>query len=978
MVDSQSTHETLGRLAYTISKFKYILVITMLPQSSPTQPFVQRRTSSSIRRVFHQIPSAIQSRAITMQQSIHNRVNTATQIVKQRPIVLVTVLLVIILSVSVIYYTLFYTPLYTPRIVGDINFDPPVCIDYVNNITKTYNDNNNIVSMYDIHHGLHNTNGLKLHHTQSSHEALDYYIVGDDNSMERQRWNQRQNIFHLLWEDPVRKCPCHTCMHKLKVLVRSFLATQNLNNSSIILWASNTQELYDSIVLAPILPWVMVRKYDPFELAAGTFLEGNPILSTADSRVYLQGDLFRWLVLYVYGGVYIDADSILLNDFAPLLEKGDFWARWACTDDLTPGIMSLSKHGKVAYEVLHQLINTDPSEGGYIWGRGTMTPWYNNKLAKQKAGTLTADEAQIPYTAPACFFFPQWCTEQFHDYFDSTSASVSNPPELFLGGFAYHWHGGGGKRFERSYSMNSQFDLTERYVNKLLQLKFGRKTHQSHELIENSINQAKTSTGLVRHSSVFEPTWDTEHWYTTAFNQYAPPNACTTGNIHIEHILIFSAVAIILFCIVTQVFVKGGSKAAIRTTYNTTVQLIKSIYHIVLRLIDDVIGNIIYNIVQMIVRRVDGTHRYHALPPQSTQQNTRTSLMQRLTDSQYKTSTQRILLICLISIIYIIVRLVINSFESHDCGFGAGGTYSIGMYVGTSVLNVNQQDASKYKINNPVLVSTSVYDRPAKFVADPFIIHPSGELGDKPWWYLFFEVQSQPTGTEDGDIGVAMSMNGITWHYSGIVLDESFHLSYPYVFQYDNVWYMIPETGQRQQIRLYQATDFPYGWVLSSVLLDEHRSYLDTSIFQYHGYWYMYFTIGGDNNLYLYYSNNLFSSWQSHPKSPVVRNDKSQSRPAGRVTIIDDQYDTGKQTIYRFAQNNAVEYGHSVSVYEVTSLSTTLYDEHLIEPNPLLQGSRYGDSQFYMEWNNNNMHHIDPHQLPDGKYIAAVDGCGIP
>jgi hypothetical protein len=38
------------------------------------------------------------------------------------------------------------------------------------------------------------------------------------------------------------------------------------------------------------------------------------------------GDLFRFLVLYVYGGVYVEADSILFNDFTPIVNR-DFWAR---------------------------------------------------------------------------------------------------------------------------------------------------------------------------------------------------------------------------------------------------------------------------------------------------------------------------------------------------------------------------------------------------------------------------------------------------------------------------------------------------------------------------------------------------------------------------------------------------------------------------------------------------------------------------
>ncbi len=60
------------------------------------------------------------------------------------------------------------------------------------------------------------------------------------------------------------------------------------------------------------------------------------------------------------------------------------------------------------------------------------------------------------------------------------------------------------------------------------------------------------------------------------------------------------------------------------------------------------------------------------------------------------------------------------------------------------------------------------------------------------WWfclwqgakmYMFFE--SKNSITKQGDIGVAESTdNGATWSYVGIALDEEWHLSYPFIFEY--------------------------------------------------------------------------------------------------------------------------------------------------------------------------------------------------
>lgn len=50
--------------------------------------------------------------------------------------------------------------------------------------------------------------------------------------------------------------------------------------------------------------------------------------------------------------------------------------------------------------------------------------------------------------------------------------------------------------------------------------------------------------------------------------------------------------------------------------------------------------------------------------------------------------------------------------------------------------------------------------------------------------YLFFETKSPIT--MQGDIGAAKSIDkGATWEPLGIALDEAWHLSFPFVFNYN-------------------------------------------------------------------------------------------------------------------------------------------------------------------------------------------------
>ena len=62
-----------------------------------------------------------------------------------------------------------------------------------------------------------------------------------------------------------------------------------------------------------------------------------------------------------------------------------------------------------------------------------------------------------------------------------------------------------------------------------------------------------------------------------------------------------------------------------------------------------------------------------------------------------------------------------------------------------------------------------------------------------------------------------------------------------------------------------------------------------------------------------------------------------------------------------------MRYGSQVRAFEVSELTTTSYVEREHAQSPVLTASGNG-------WNRLGMHHVDPHLLPDGSWIAAVDG----
>jgi hypothetical protein len=273
--------------------------------------------------------------------------------------------------------------------------------------------------------------------------------------------------------------------------------------------------------------------------------------------------------------------------------------------------------------------------------------------------------------------------------------------------------------------------------------------------------------------------------------------------------------------------------------------------------------------------------------------------------------------------------------------------WSIGIYVGNSPVNLT----APQQIRNPVLTAKDVTDVPAEFFADPFVVWENGT------WYMFFEVLNNLT--VKGDIGLATSQDGFDWTYQQIVLDEPFHLSYPYVFKWGNEYYMIPESCQAHAVNLYIADNFPTQWSLKKTLIPD-RKFADSSIFYFNDRWWLFTAAATGDILYLYYAQELMGDWIEHPASPIVDGDNRIARPAGRVTILKDK-------IIRYTQDVRYIYGNQVRAFEITELTPTNYREREIKENPIIQASGSG-------WNKYGMHHIDPHQLAEQKWIACVDG----
>ena len=278
----------------------------------------------------------------------------------------------------------------------------------------------------------------------------------------------------------------------------------------------------------------------------------------------------------------------------------------------------------------------------------------------------------------------------------------------------------------------------------------------------------------------------------------------------------------------------------------------------------------------------------------------------------------------------------------------AEGHWTLGIYTGLSPLQLS----APANVRNPVLTGADVNDLNVDTLAHPFMVV------DGSRYFMFFTAKDLKS--DKGGIGMAESNNGLAWRYRHIVVHEPFVLAHPYVFKWQNDYYMIPEAHTETSVRLYKATAFPDKWEYQKDLLTGDH-FISPTLVRYKDMWWMFICVEGNETLRLFYARDFMGPWTEHPLSPVIKKDLHTARPAGRPFLLDGR-------LYRLGQDCLPVYGYQVHAFQITDISTTTYSEKMIE-TPVVRASSKG-------WNAEAMHHVDAHQIGASRWIAAVDALG--
>lgn len=289
--------------------------------------------------------------------------------------------------------------------------------------------------------------------------------------------------------------------------------------------------------------------------------------------------------------------------------------------------------------------------------------------------------------------------------------------------------------------------------------------------------------------------------------------------------------------------------------------------------------------------------------------------------------------LCLISLVLLNLRY---PFFTHRVGNWSVGHSSFDESLEQLVIDPDNIISHEY--------IDSILPEPIDYIADPFF------LKVKDTFYLFVELK----GKGNADIALLKSADGFKYQYDQVVLNETFHLSYPHVFQHEGEFYMLPETSSINNVLLYKAEDFPYQWEVIDTLV-KGKALKDPTLL-----------LTEDLNLLIATDSNsrqfMFSAQSLRGEWKEVNNYDSkignESRPGGRFFMMADEW-------YLPLQNRSSGYGTGLSLYKLVNGTKGIEFERehklILKPQPGIH------------WFNRGMHHLDVQKI-DGVFYCVFDG----
>ncbi len=172
------------------------------------------------------------------------------------------------------------------------------------------------------------------------------------------------------------------------------------------------------------------------------------------------------------------------------------------------------------------------------------------------------------------------------------------------------------------------------------------------------------------------------------------------------------------------------------------------------------------------------------------------------------------------------------------------------------------------------------------------------------------------------------------------VMDFGCHMSYPNIFKYNGLWYMIPETVERKTIELYKCVQFPNKWEKVTNLL-ENISAVDTTVFEQANklYAFIYEPNGSLNSLSiaeLDIDNKCFKNitkvkqytdWIGRPAGNVISYQGNMYRPTQYGAKI-----YGEKIVFKQFSFNPTNFSYEEKDVHSLSFTDIVSDKNIFKP----------------------------------------------
>lgn len=224
------------------------------------------------------------------------------------------------------------------------------------------------------------------------------------------------------------------------------------------------------------------------------------------------------------------------------------------------------------------------------------------------------------------------------------------------------------------------------------------------------------------------------------------------------------------------------------------------------------------------------------------------------------------------------------------------------------IVGYRNKGETKYKYVSP--------NKEGEYFADPFCFFQNG----KP----LILAEHYSYRTEKGSIVlIEPGMNQVT-----PMIKKETHLSYPFIFEENNVIYIIPEESETGKLNLYKWDAANRQIIFMQTLIDIPA--IDASILKHEGKYYLFTGIkdrAPNEKLFIFYADQLEGPYKPHIGNPVKVSPQG-ARMGGGFIIENDK-------ILRPSQYSVQHYGEKLVFQRILKLSPTEYMEesdHELKP----------------------------------------------